>query len=104
MLCRLPKTFRTGPDKWNADKEQANLTLFQKAVLAFGIRSEWKSDSSGKIHAGDTVTDTGGKIALDRGLDISQRFEMNEAFSLKNWLQQFRPVKEFEVTYLRTAH
>jgi ATP-dependent Lon protease len=40
---------------------------------------------------------------LDRGLDIFQQYEMNDAFSLANRLQQFRSVKAFEIIYLRMA-
>jgi hypothetical protein len=32
-----------------------------------------------------------------------QKFEMNDAFSLANRLQNYRQVKAFEVTYLRVA-
>jgi ATP-dependent Lon protease len=49
------------------------------------------------------VSDTGWKISLDRGLDIYQKFEMNDAFSLANRLQGYRQVKAFEVTYLKTG-
>jgi ATP-dependent Lon protease len=90
----------TGPDEWNSEKQIGNLTAAQEAALAAGIQFDWEFDNSGVIHARHIVTDTGWKITLDRGLDIFQKFEMNDAFSLKNRLQQFRPVKGFEVTYL----
>jgi ATP-dependent Lon protease len=48
------------------------------------------------------VGDTGWKVSRDRGLDIFQKFEMNDAFNLANRLQGFRQVKAFEVTYLKT--
>ena len=48
------------------------------------------------------ITDTDWKILLDRGLDMFQRYEMNDAFALGNRVQQYRPVKAFEVTYLKT--
>jgi len=38
---------------------------------------------------------------LSRGLDIFQRFELNEAFNFANRLQQQRQCKEFNVTYVR---
>ena len=94
----------TGPDEWNSEKQIGNLTAVQEAALAAGIQFDWEFDNSGVIHARHVVTDTGWKISLDRGLDIFQKFEMNEAFSLKTRLQQFRPVKGFEVTYLKTSH
>ena len=55
------------------------------------------------IYARHIVTDTGWKISLNRGLDIFQKYEMNAAFSLTTHLQRFRPVKGFEVTYLRNS-
>jgi predicted ATP-dependent Lon-type protease len=36
-----------------------------------------------------------------RYLDIFQHYEMNDAFAFSNRLQQFRPCKAFEITYLR---
>jgi ATP-dependent Lon protease len=47
------------------------------------------------------VTDTGWKIMLDRGLDIFQHYDMNQALSINNRLQQYRSCKAFEITYLR---
>ena len=46
---------------------------------------------------------SGWKISLDRGLDIFQRYEMNDAFSLSNRLQEFRSAKAFEITYLKNG-
>jgi ATP-dependent Lon protease len=40
------------------------------------------------------------KILLDRGLDIYQRYEMNDAFAIANRLPEYRPIKAFQVTYL----
>lgn len=42
-------------------------------------------------------------IALDRGLDIFQHYEMNDAFTFANCLQQYRPCKAFEVTFIKTG-
>ncbi|MCA9423112.1 MAG: hypothetical protein KC592_18985, partial [Nitrospira sp.] len=43
------------------------------------------------------------KISLDRGLDIFQRYELNDAFTFSNRLQQYRPCKAFEVTFIKTG-
>jgi ATP-dependent Lon protease len=40
---------------------------------------------------------------LRRGLDVFQRYELNEAFSFTNRLQQRRQCKEFNVTYVRVS-
>ncbi|MBW2079404.1 MAG: PglZ domain-containing protein, partial [Deltaproteobacteria bacterium] len=36
----------------------------------------------------------------DCGLDIFQHYDMNEAFSINNRLQEYRACKTFEVTFL----
>jgi ATP-dependent Lon protease len=53
------------------------------------------------VRARHIATDTGWKILLDRGLDIFQPYEMNDAFSLANRLQEHRGCKAFEITYIR---
>ena len=40
-------------------------------------------------------------IVLDRGLDIWQKFDSNDAFALEGRMPEARKVKQFEVTYLR---
>ena len=69
--------------------------------MHLGIKFSWEFDQNEGIHARHLVTDHGWKILLDRGLDIFQRYEMNEAFAFANRLQQHRPCKAFEVTYLK---
>ncbi|WP_300673698.1 MIT C-terminal domain-containing protein [Desulfoluna sp.] len=55
------------------------------------------------IHDRCIETDMGWKIILGRGLDIFQNYEMNNAFSFANKLQQFRACKPFGVTYHRKS-
>jgi ATP-dependent Lon protease len=83
------------------EKQQSNLIAVQNAGAAAGIKFTWEFDGTNTIHARHITSDTGWKISLDRGLDIFQKFEMNDAFSLANRLQAYRQVKAFEVTYLR---
>ena len=66
------------------------------------MRVTWEFDGTNTIHARHIVTNNGWKILLDRGLDIFQRFEMNDAFSLANRIQEQRACKGFEVTYVMT--
>ena len=40
-------------------------------------------------------------ILLDRGLDIWQRFDSNDAFSMEGRMPEMRRVKAFEVTYMK---
>jgi len=67
-----------------------------------GVRVTWEFDGTDTIHARHIVTNNGWKILLDRGLDVFQRFEMNDAFSLANRMQEQRACKAFEITYMRT--
>jgi ATP-dependent Lon protease len=83
------------------EKQQSNLVAVEAAGAAAGISFSWEFDGTHTIHARHINSDTGWKISLDRGLDIFQKFEMNDAFSLPNRLQAYRQVKGFEVTYLR---
>jgi ATP-dependent Lon protease len=93
----------TCPDEGYLDKQQANLAAIEKAATGAGVQFSWEFDGTNAIHARHIVSDTGWKISLDRGLDIFQKFEMNDAFSLANRLQAYRQVKAFEVTYLKTG-
>lgn len=91
----------TSPDEFNVDKQQSYFTAIESACSAAGMEFSWEFDSTGTLHARHIVTDTGWKISLDRGLDVFQRYDMNDAFSLTNRVQEARPLKAFEVTYLR---
>ena len=92
----------TCPDESYPEKQQANLMAVESASAAAGIKFSWEFDGTNTIHARHIVSDAGWKISLDRGLDIFQKFQMNDAFSLANRLQTYRQVKAFEVTYLKT--
>ena len=88
-------------DEAYPDKQQANLIAVETASANAEINFSWEFDGSNTIHARHIVSNTGWKISLDRGLDIFQKFEMNDAFSLANRLQSYRQVKAFEITYLK---
>jgi len=92
----------TSQDDYRSDQQQENLEKIQESSTAVGIQFTWEFDQGEGIHARHIVTDNGWKILLDRGLDIFQRYEMNEALAFANRLQQYRPCKAFEVTYLKT--
>jgi ATP-dependent Lon protease len=83
------------------EKQAENLGAIAASCEGVGITFTWEFDETNTIHARHIVTDTGWKIALDRGLDIFQQYELNDAFSFANRLQQFRSVKAFEVIYLK---
>ena len=60
----------------------------------------WQIDRSGTLHARHLYVDDTWDILLDRGLDIFQRFDANDAFCLEATMPELRRVKQFEVTYI----
>ena len=91
----------TTEDEFKGEKQREQFGSIAQSCLGVGIKLTWEFDTSG-IHARHIVTDHGWKILLDRGLDIFQHYDMNDAFAFANRLQQFRSCKAFEITYLRT--
>jgi ATP-dependent Lon protease len=91
----------TGRDEYDEQTQKEYLEQIEAAAATAGIRFTWAFDDEHILHARHIVTDTGWKILLDRGLDIFQRYEMNDAFALANRVQEQRAVKAFEVTYLK---
>lgn len=91
----------TAYDDFYEDKQQESFEKIQIAMEPAGIQFTWEINKSSGIHARHIFTNTGWKILLDRGLDIYQPYEMNDAFALANRKQQFRNCKAFEITYLR---
>ena len=70
-------------------------------MFAVGIKFEYSFENSTSQHARHIVTDTGWKISLDRGLDIYQQYDVNDALSLATRLQKHRALKAFEVTFIK---
>lgn len=91
----------TVQDEFDAEQQAGYFEQIQTNSTPVGVQFTWEFADKGAIHARHVVTDTGWKILLDRGLDIFQRYEMNDAFVLANRLQEYRACKAFEVTYLR---
>ena len=91
----------TVQDEFNEGSQVEYFQQIEKACVTVGIQFSMAFDPIGKLHARHIVTDHGWKISLDRGLDIFQRYEMKDAFDFSNRLQQERPCKNFEVTYLQ---
>ena len=85
-------------------KEPQQLDYFKKmqeSCSPIGIQFTWEFDETNTIHARHIVTDHGWKILLDRGLDIFQHYEMNDAFAISNKLQRYRTCKAFEATFIK---
>lgn len=91
----------TMEDEFKGEQQKENFEKIQASSNAVGINFSWEFDRTGTIHARHIVTDHGWKISLDRGLDIFQHYEMNDAFTFANRLQQHRLCKAFEATFIR---
>lgn len=88
-------------DEFKGKQQKENFEKIKESAQAIGVNFSWEFDSSNTLHARHIVTDHGWKIVLDRGLDVFQHYEMNDAFTFSNHLQQFRPCKAFEVTFIK---
>lgn len=91
----------TSKDEFKGDQQQENLDAIKESAAAVGLDFTWEFLSAGSIHARHIVTNHGWKIALDRGLDVFQHYEMNNPLAFGNRLQQVRSCKAFEVSFIR---
>ncbi|MGH1361661.1 MAG: BREX system Lon protease-like protein BrxL [Burkholderiaceae bacterium] len=91
----------TTEDEFKGEQQNDNFEKMKVSASRVGVNFTWEFDGTGTIHARHIVTDHGWKILLDRGLDIFQHYEMNDAFTFANRLQQYRPCKAFELTFIK---
>lgn len=91
----------TVEDEFNGDRQTENFQRIADACAGIGIQFTWAYDTSGTKHDRDITTDLGWKIVLSRGLDVFQRFDVNDVFSFANRVQQHRQCKEFNVTFVK---
>lgn len=92
----------TVEDEFRGEQQIDNFEKMKASGNAVGINFTWEFDDTDSIHARHIVTDRGWKISLDRGLDIFQHYEMNDTFIFANRLQQCRPCKAFEMTFIKS--
>lgn len=90
----------TKSDPDHCVEQDENLRKIQESCAGSRVLVEYAYDKADTLHARSITTDTGWKIALDRGLDIYQRYEISP-FNLAAGIQDERLTKAFEVTYLR---
>lgn len=88
-------------DEFKDTQQIENFEKMQASAQTVGINFSWEFDDSGSMHARHIITDHGWKISLDRGLDIFQQYDMNDAFTFANRMQQYRRCKAFEITYIK---
>ncbi|MBU4294445.1 MAG: BREX system Lon protease-like protein BrxL [Desulfobulbaceae bacterium] len=93
-------TLLTVEDEFKGEQQKEYLMQIQENIWGAGIKFSWEYDEGNTIHARHIVTDHGWKILLDRGLDIFQHYDMNQAFAINNRMQKYRSCKAFEVTFL----
>ena len=93
----------TVEDEFKGPQQLEYFQKMQESCATAGIRFTWEFDTGNTLHARHVVTDKGWKILLDRGLDIFQHYEMNDAFAISNRIQKYRSCKAFEITYLRSC-
>lgn len=91
----------TKEDEYKGFQQREYFEKIIETSASVGIQFSWEFDTTGTIHARHIVTDHGWKILLDRGIDIFQQYDMNDAFTFSNRLQQYRQCKAFEVTYIK---
>ncbi|NLE99788.1 MAG: BREX system Lon protease-like protein BrxL [Anaerolineales bacterium] len=91
----------TSRDDMDFARQEEYLSRIAESVARAGIQFTWQFDEHEAIHARHIATDHGWRILLDRGLDIYQRFDAGDAFSVAARLPKHRAVKAFEVTFLR---
>jgi ATP-dependent Lon protease len=89
-------------DDIKAEQQIENFQRIANSCLSVGIKFSWEFDPNSAIHARHIVTNLGWKILLDRGLDVFQRYEMNDAFDLGNLIQEQRQCKTFEITFIKS--
>lgn len=91
----------TKQDPSDRERQEGLLQGLQENMEGSGVVFEYEFCQDESFHARSIETDTGWKIALDRGLDIYQPFDMKDAFNPAGQMQELRPCKHFEVTYLK---
>ena len=92
----------TAEDETRPEQQREFLDQIKESADSIGIRFSWNFNAPGSLHARHITTDHGWKISLDRGLDIFQRYDMNDHFTFANRLQKYRPCKAFEVSFIRS--
>lgn len=91
----------TVADELDPEGQKELLQKIEVSCSPVGIEFSYEFVDAKSIHARHIIADNGWKIALDRGLDIFQRYDMSDGLAIANRLQQYRACKGFEVTYIR---
>jgi ATP-dependent Lon protease len=90
----------TQTDMDSCVRQDESLMQVQDSCEGSRVAFTYEFDSSPNFHARSITTDTGWKIALDRGLDIFQKSDLG-GLSLSGLSQEERLQKGCEVTYIK---
>lgn len=89
----------TGSDQETLERQVEILGQVQDSFAGTSTPFSWEIDASPNFHARSLTTNTGWKIALDRGLDLFQRFE-SSPFNAAAVVQEARLTKGCEISYI----
>lgn len=89
----------TAKDDYPLSKQDENLATIRESCFQLGIEFNYKFED--KIHDRSIETDNGWKIILGRGLDIFQSCERKDVFQFTTRQQQYRPCRNFGITYVK---
>ncbi|WNZ55583.1 BREX system Lon protease-like protein BrxL [Microbulbifer sp. MKSA007] len=92
----------TMEDEFQGDQQRDYFNQIQKTVSTAGVKFYYSFEGVGLQSERSIVVDTGWKVLLDRGLDIFQKYDMNNTFELSNRLQQHRACRAFKISYKRS--
>ena len=87
----------TAVDDVNPQKQIEYLNRIREAVEPMDIDFTW--EFADHLHARHFKVDDKWDITIDRGLDIWQKFDSNDAFSLEARMPDMRRVRQFEINY-----
>lgn len=91
----------TAPDDYLDSRQCEYLDSIADSMEPMGVDFSYEISNDPGLHARHVYVDDVWDIALDRGLDIYQKFESSNAFAVENRMPEYRRVKQFEITYRR---
>ncbi|MEY0841743.1 BREX system Lon protease-like protein BrxL [Providencia rettgeri] len=90
----------TVEDEYKGEQQREYFEKIRASLFSIGVKFTYSFDTTGTLHTGYIITDTGWKISLDLGLDIYQSYDVNDTFNLTNKFQKYRTCKAFKATFI----
>ncbi len=88
----------TAPDGYPDSKKVDYLERIRDPMVPLGVDFIWKSIAA---HTRLLKVDNRRGIPLDHGLEIRQRFDSNDAFSIEARMSEMCLMKAFVITYMK---